>query len=451
MTIHQTSQRNRWLDANLEVKLANTRHEELWEKEKIATEFKSSPEWQALKSKIDTILVAKYGDVEWKEKSEKLFKRIATNYSNKPSWERNLQTVISEVTSSKLDMGQLWLLDQMKDPNFWKSLVEGDSSQKVTEIPEQWQTPKTNPNGKKNEEWEKETTNNFDALPNYAQMPEYETLERLTKLWHIKKEDFEKFQQENKEANKDTIKLNVEKLIATIKDADTKKKLTEQQWGKSKWKEKNDDTTNKKEEKEIVTGKDIKGTDFYADFWDKINEDQQISNLEMRLARNYMSLKGANGEAGDKNQDLNAAMSKVGKQIIAEQSPEFRQVNAKDIELALNPSANQGERYKALERLDQKSEAEKIQNQNRYKETQKAGIQESIQQQAQAEDFQREQINTANARAGEAQRRANLTREQIAAQEAAERQREVAQMGDVFWGGKLDVASASNDTTSSQT
>jgi hypothetical protein len=448
MTIHQTSQQNRWFDANLEVKLWETRDEENQQKEKIATEFKSSPEWQALKSKIDTILVAKYGDVEWTEKAKRLFERIATNYSNKPSWERNLQTVVNEVTSSKLDMGQLWLLDQVKDPNFWKSLVEGDSSQKATATPKQWQTRETNPNGEKNEEWKKEITNNFDALPNYAQMPEYETLERLTKLWHIKKEDFEKFQQENKDTDKDTIELNVEKIVATIKDADTKKKITEQQWGKLEWKQ-DDKDTDKNEE--ILTGKDITETDFYTDFWDKINKDQKISNLEMRLARNYVSLKGANGEAGDKNQDLNVAMSKVGKQIIAEQSPEFRQVNAKDIELALNPSAKQGERYSALERLDKKSEAEKIQNQNRDKATQKAGIQESIQQQAQAENFQREQINTANARAWEAERMANLTREQRAAQEAAERQKEMAQMGDVFWGGKIDVASASNDTTSSQT
>lgn len=450
MTIHQTSNKNRGLDANLETKLASTRHEELWEKEKIATEFKNSPEWEALKIKVEQVLVEKYGKVEWAEKSKRLFERIATNYSNKPKEERNLQTVVTEVISSKLDMAQLWLLEQMKDPSFWESL-RVSSKQEIPRPPKKWETTETNPDGVKKEEWRLETASKFDTLPNYAQMPEYETLERLVTLWHIEAEDFEKFKEANKDADKATIKLNVEKLVSTIKDADTRKKVTGQNEVKPTWKEDDTDTEDKGKKQGILTGNDIKGTDFYADFGEKINEDKQISNLEMRLARNYVSLKWVNGEAGDKSQDLNVAMSKVGKQIIAEQSPEFRQVNAKDIELALNNWANQGERYKALERLDKKSEDEKIRNQNRDRATQKAGNQENLKQQAQSENFQRGQANIANIRAGEAERLANLTREQIAAQEAAERQREVAQMGDVFWGGQLDVASASNDTTSSQT
>ncbi len=457
MTIHQTSNGNRGLDANLETKLANTRHEELWEKEKIATEFKNSPEWEALKSKVEQVLVEKYGKVKWAEKSKRLFERIATNYSNKPKEERNLQAVVTEVISSKLDMAQLWLLEQMKDPSFWESL-KVSSKQETPRPPKKWETTETNPDGVKKEEWRVETASKLNTLPNYAQMPEYETLERLVKLWHVKPEEFEKFKQENKDSDTNSIKLNIEKLVSTIKDADTRKKVTNQEGRKPEWEEdntntegNNTDTKDKEKKQEIVTGKDIKGTDFYADFGEKINEDEKISNLEMRLARNYVSLKWANGEVGDKNEDLNVALSKVGKQIIAEQSPEFRQVNAKDIELALNNSANQGERYKALERLDEKSTQKNIENQNRDRATQKAGNQESLKQQAQAENFQREQANIANIRAGETERLTNLTREQIAAQEALEKQREMAQMGDIFWGGKLDVASASNDTTSSQT
>lgn len=411
------------LDKNLEKKLWETHNEETKEKEEAAAIFKDSPEGKRVHDALEKALKTKLSWTEAKEKTEKLFSRITTAYSNKkPSERENIVWIVEEVCQSRLDMSQLWLIEITKDPQFMATVKKEYSG----ENPENQKKP--------NEKEKTEQTNAYDSLPGFAKTPEFDTLERLVEQGHISEKDFEEFKKENAKSDEKTLQANMQKLVSNIKDEETKRKIHKQFF----W-ETNREESKKggKDEKEVKTADDIKGTDFYKDWGNLINEDRQISDFELKIARNYLSIKDVSGKWENKKDDLSAALATTWKQIITEQNPEFKQVNAKDIEIALNKNEDIEKRYQAIERLYNKSEAVKGKNQRATERNQRGNQtqQKAEQQQQQFAEGQKAQIEAARSQ------QANLSRQELARQEADEQARELAQAWDIaqFQWGKLDV------------
>lgn len=408
------------LDKNLEKKLWETHYEEGRERDVIAKTFKESPEGK----KLQNILVK---ELKWKVSEDvvkKLFERIATTYSNKkPSERENIAGIVEEVCQDWDNRRSIWLpTEVIKDPQFMatikKEYIGGNSENQK----------------KPNEKEKTEQTNAYDSLPGFAKTPEFDTLERLVEQGHISEKDFEEFKKENAKSDEKTLQANMQKLVSNIKDEETKRKIHKQFFWETN---KEESKKGGKEEKEVKTADDIKGTDFYKDWGNLINEDRQISDFELKIARNYLSIKDVSGKWENKKDDLSAALATTWKQIITEQNPEFKQVNAKDIEIALNKNEDIEKRYQAIERLYNKSEAVKGKNQKATERNQRGNqAQQKVeQQQQQFAEGQKAQIETARSQ------QANLSRQELARQEADEQARELAQAWDIaqFQWGKLDV------------
>ncbi len=386
-------------------------------KEKISKEFKESPDGKKLQALLWT-------------NSSKVFERIVNLYATK-LWNKKLSEdtdksilvqAIEEYTKSREHQTQTGILLDEKQGKELTDLVKKEFSQTTEEKPKKVDEEKW-PEKKPEKKVEQDTTN-FWKLSTAEKVPEFDILKRLADQWHITQESLETFKKENESSTKEQIVTNIQDLVNGIKDEKVKSKVLKS-FGKEDEKE--------AEKSDVVTPDAIKQTDFYSDWGEKINEDRNISDFELRVATNYISIPKVWGKAEekvsqkDKIDNLSMTLSKVGKQVITEQDNAFRETHANDIAIILNPEEKIETRYKKLEELF--NEVEKLKH--LAKTGQKLG---SSEQEKGAQKIQ-DLIMMAQKRAQES---AAPKRINVAELEALEEAEEKKAWGDIasLWGNK---------------